>query len=143
MMNNMKLTDAQAVYLVSRMFDNADLVDICKDVNKNQEAVNKVMSMISEDVMTKMLDEIKPSVLLKASKLDNYVAKCRMILESWWTLSDITAQTIELFLQCGDFDTKQHRAWVADVFCGKKIDDQFMMNLKYIYSESLYAIMYK
>ena len=37
MMNNIKLTDAQTVYLVSRMFDNADLVDICKDVNKNQE----------------------------------------------------------------------------------------------------------
>lgn len=139
----MKLTETQTNYLIGRVMGNAGLVAICKNATKNQEAFNKVMSMIGYNVFAKMANRIKPSVLAEASSLDNDAAKCRMILESWWTLDEVDSQTIEVFLMNGDFDTQQHRAWLADIFGGEKVDDKFMIDLEELYSEALYAMLYK
>ena len=142
MMNTMKLTETQTAYLIKQVSNDASLMAICQNASKNQEAFDKVMSMIGGNIFAKLTDKIKPAVLVKASSLDD-AAKCRMVLESWWTLDEIEPQTIRLFLMNGDFDTKQHRAWLADVFGGKKVNDSFMFDLECLYSEALYAILYK
>ena len=49
---------------------------------------------------------------------------------------------ISRILEAGKFNTKQHRAWLADVFGDKVYEEDFMANLQLTISKILYAILY-
>ena len=49
---------------------------------------------------------------------------------------------ISRILKSGKFNTKQHRAWLADIFGEKVHEEDFMENLQLTISKILYAILY-
>ena len=128
------VTQSQMSYVINKID-----IDICKDIANHQEAFDRVMTRILDDVLTNMVKDSKFNILQQNANDD--IAKFRMALESWWTLSKIDALIIDHFLFWGEFDTKQHQAWLADIF-GKKVDDFFMMDLRSTISEVLYAMLY-
>ena len=53
-----------------------------------------------------------------------------------------TQHAIYRILKSGKFNTKPHRAWLADVFGEKIHEEDFMENLQLTISNILYAILY-
>ena len=142
MMNFDDLNQAQTAHVVEYISKMGEqYLDVCKDIHANREALCKVSKLIGDNISENVMKRISASTYIRASKMDNDIEKCRYILESWWTVSAITPQTISLALQCGGFNTEQHRAWISDVV-GKNINELYMDILMRIYGEVIYAILY-
>ena len=141
MMNINSLNQAQTVYALEQICKMGErYIDVCKDIQVNQDAFTKVLRLIGSDVYKNMLPQIDNASIITASDL-NDSDKCRSLIESWWTLSKVDAIAITIFLLHGEFDTKKHRAWISDVV-GKPVNQSYMNRLAWILAVVIYAVLY-
>ena len=142
MINFSDLNKAQAAYAVEQIRKMGEaFIDVCKDIcGANQGDFSKVSKLIGDHVYKTMADKIDAADSIDASNISD-IDKCRSLIESWWTLSEVDAHAISLFLDCGGFNTKQHRAWISDVV-RKQVDSLYMHKLSWVFGVVIYAILY-
>lgn len=139
--NSINLTPAQMSYITAQVWAMGEgYIDVCKDISANPKTFSKVLGLIADDVYKNMLDQIDDASIIIDSNISK-IDKCRSLIESWWTLSEVDAQTISLFLHCGGFDSKKHWAWISDA-AGKQIDRLYIHELVYVLSVVIYAVLY-
>lgn len=140
--NSINLTPAQMSYITAQVWAMGEgYIDVCKDISANPELFSKVLGLIADDVYKNMSNEIDAADSINASTMSN-IDKCRSLIESWWTLSEVNAQTISLFLNFGGFDNKNHWGWIADA-AGKQVDRLYIHRLVCVLGVVIYAILYK
>ena len=139
--NSINLTPAQMSYITAQVWAMGEsYIDVCKDLSANPKLFSKVLGLIADEVYKNMLDKIDAADSINASTMSN-IDKCRSLIESWWTLSEVDAQTISLFLDCGGFSNKNHWGWIADA-AGKQVDRLYMHKLVCVLGVVIYAILY-
>ena len=141
MINFSDLNKAQMRYLEHNDMFVSDI--IYKDIINHNKTFDRVMSLIIENVLTTVVKKgkMKLSCVLQDAK---EITKIRLVVEAYEIPSlDVTIGTIYHLLEYGDFNTKRHIAWLADVFGYEKVHSEFFMEaLKCTMSAILYAILY-
>lgn len=103
---------------------------------------NLILNIIIDDVIDEMAG-LFPVLHYMYSKNDNILTKIRTTIEYYQLESFLeTPEAISRVLKYGDFNTKQHRAWLTEIFGDKVHDELFMTNLQFVISRILYAILY-
>ena len=117
-----------------------------KSLNKicfnNFIETNFILNIIIDDVMNEMAG-LFPTLHYMYSKNDDLLIKTRTTIEYYKLETFLeTPEAISRILKYGDFNTKQHRTWLTEIFGDKVHEEDFMANLQFVISKILYAILY-
>ena len=122
----------------------------CPEAHKilNQISSNKVIgaNLILNIIISDVIDEMAglfPVLHYMFGEGDDLLNKTRTTIEYYKLESFLeTSNAISRVLKYGDFNTKQHRAWLTEIFGDKVHEEDFMTNLQLVIGKILYAILY-
>ena len=133
------LDKTQLRYVERDCPDTTILNKIC--INKFIDT-NSILNSIINDAIVE-ISELHPILKYAFNEDDDLLDKMRILIEHYKFGSRSIEEEVyisEFILN--NFNTKQHRAWLADVFGEKVHEEDFMVNLRLTISKILYAILY-
>lgn len=105
---------------------------------------NLILNNVISDVIAE-IGKLHPRLSLWLNEDDDLLLKIQNSISYYeieFSYYSSPQHAISRILNSGKFNTKQHRAWLADVFGEKIYEEDFMDNLELTMSSILYAILY-